>query len=151
MQARYIYPDFESIVEKHDNEVIKKSGGRLGILDDGLIRSCIDFIQSDKYYESFEAKLTHLVYSLAKNHGFLDGNKRTAIVAGAYFLEINSYDQYIVDIFIREMENAVLLCVKNILSKNELQQIVSDYINLARLSDETSLIYVNKLEMVSRK
>lgn len=90
--------------------------------------------------------MTHLVYSLAKNHGFVDGNKRTAIVAGAYFLEINAFDQYVVDVFIREMENVVLLCVQNIITKSELKRIISDYINLTYLSDETSLIYVAKLK-----
>ena len=145
MARFFIYPEYEDIVNKHDNEVIKKSGGTIGVLDGGLIRSAIDFIRNDLYYKTFEDKLTHLVYSLAKNHGFIDGNKRTAIVAGAYFLELNAFDQYVVDVFIREMENAVLLAVRNILTKNELRRIISDYINLTYLSDETALIYVKKL------
>lgn len=146
MARFFIYPEYEDIVNKHDNEVIKKSGGTIGVLDEGLIRSAIDFIRNDLYYKTFEDKLTHLVYSLAKNHGFVDGNKRTAIVAGAYFLELNAFDQYVVDVFIREMENAVLLAVRNILTKGELRRIISDYINLTYLSDETALIYVKKLK-----
>lgn len=146
MARFFIYPEYEDIVNKHDNEVIKKSGGTIGVLDEGLIRSAIDFIRNDLYYKAFEDKLTHLVYSLAKNHGFVDGNKRTAIVAGAYFLELNAFDQYVVDVFIREMENAVLLAVRNILTKGELRRIISDYINLTYLSDETALIYVKKLK-----
>lgn len=146
MARFFIYPEYEDIVNKHDNEVIKKSGGTIGVLDEGLIRSAIDFIRNDLYYKTFEDKLTHLVYSLAKNHGFVDGNKRTAIVAGAYFLELNAFDQYVVDVFIREMENAVLLAVRNILTKDELRRIISDYINLTYLSDETALIYVKKLK-----
>lgn len=146
MARFFIYPEYEDIINKHDNEVIKKSGGTIGVLDEGLIRSAIDFIRNDLYYKTFEDKLTHLVYSLAKNHGFVDGNKRTAIVAGAYFLELNAFDQYVVDVFIRVMENAVLLAVRNILTKGELRRIISDYINLTYLSDETALIYVKKLK-----
>lgn len=146
MAKFFIYPEYEDILNKHDNEVIKKSGGTFGVLDEGLIRSAIDFIRNDSYYETFEDKITHLVYSLAKNHGFTDGNKRTAIVAGAYFLELNAFDQYVVDVFIREMENVVLLTVRNTITKSELKRIISDYINLTYLSDETSLIYVKKLK-----
>lgn len=146
MARFFIYPEYEDIINKHDNEVIKKSGGTIGVLDEGLIHSAIDFIRNDLYYKTFEDKLTHLVYSLAKNHGFVDGNKRTAIVAGAYFLELNAFDQYVVDVFIRVMENAVLLAVRNILTKGELRRIISDYINLTYLSDETALIYVKKLK-----
>ncbi len=151
MSKLFIYPGYEDIVSKHDNEVIKKSGGTIGVLDEGLIRSAIGFIRNDSYYKTFEDKLTHLVYSLAKNHGFVDGNKRTAIVAGAYFLELNAFDQYVVDVFIREMENAVLLAVQNIITKEDLRCIISDYINLTYLSDETSLIYVKKLEKLRTK
>ena len=141
----FVYPRCDDIINKHDNEVIKKSGGTTGVLDEGLIRSATDFIRNDLYYKTFEDKLTHLVYSLAMNHGFVDGNKRTAIVAGAYLLELNAFDQYVVDVFIREMENAVLLAVRKILTKDELKQVISDYINLTYLSDETALIYVRKL------
>ena len=151
MKKLFLYPEYDEIVEKHDNEVIKKSGGLSGVRDEGLIRSALDFIRDDIYYENFEDKLTHLVYSIAKNHGFVDGNKRTSIVAGAYFLEINSYDQYVIDVFIREMENAVLLCVQNILTKEELRLIISDYINLTYLSDETSMIYVKKLSLLNNQ
>jgi hypothetical protein len=40
----------------------------------------------------FESKLTHLVYSVNKSHCFNDGNKRTSIALGAFFLEINGLD-----------------------------------------------------------
>ena len=150
MSIDYFYPDLKSIIEKHDFEVIGKSGGSLGLLDIGLVESCIEFIKNNLYYATFEEKITHLVYSVAKNHAFVDGNKRTAIVIGAYFLEINSYDQYVVDVFIREMENVVLLVVQNIITKEELQTIISDYINLTYLSDETSMIYVEKLKKLKQ-
>lgn len=143
---KFIYPDLDVVMQKHDEEVILKSGGTLGILDAGLIDSALSFIENDRYYKTFEDKLTHLVFSIAKNHAFVDGNKRTAIVVGAYFLEVNSYDQYVIDVFIREMENVILLVVQNRLNKRELKEIISDYIKYTELRPETALIYVKKLK-----
>lgn len=94
-----IYPTYDDLLDKH-NEVIRKSGGTMGVFNENLLRGFIEFIQNDVYYPSFEEKLTHLVFSIAKNHGFCDGNKRTAIIAGAFFLELNAFDQFIVDAFI---------------------------------------------------
>ncbi len=142
---RYItYFTFDDLVDKH-NEVIEKSGGNVGILNEGLLRGCLEFICNDDYYPDFEDKLTHLIFSIAKNHGFCDGNKRTSIVAGAYFLELNAYDQYVIDAFMQNMENVILLTVQNLLTKEQLKQIISDLINNGELSDNTKMIYVELL------
>lgn len=142
---RYItYFTFDDLVDKH-NEVIEKSGGNVGILNEGLLRGCLEFICNDDYYPDFEDKLTHLIFSIAKNHGFCDGNKRTPIVAGAYFLELNAYDQYVIDAFMQNMENVILLTVQNLLTKEQLKQIISDLINNGELSDNTKMIYVELL------
>lgn len=142
---RYItYFTFDDLVDKH-NEVIEKSGGNVGILNEGLLRDCLEFICNDDYYPDFEDKLTHLIFSIAKNHGFCDGNKRTSIVAGAYFLELNAYDQYVIDAFMQNMENVILLTVQNLLTKEQLKQIISDLINNGELSDNTKMIYVELL------
>ena len=142
---RYItYFTFDDLFDKH-NEVIEKSGGNVGILNEGLLRGCLEFICNDDYYPDFEDKLTHLIFSIAKNHGFCDGNKRTSIVAGAYFLELNAYDQYVIDAFMQNMENVILLTVQNLLTKEQLKQIISDLINNGELSDNTKMIYVELL------
>jgi death-on-curing protein len=138
------YFGFDDLVKKHD-EVIDKSGGIKGILSNDLLRGCLDFIRNDDYYPTFDDKITHLVFSIAKNHGFNDGNKRTAIIAGAYLLEINSFDQFIIDVFIQEMENVILMVVQNILLKEDFKRIIHDYIYDAKLSDETEMIYVRLL------
>lgn len=138
------YFDYDILNEKH-NEVLKKSGGLSGVHDKNLLMGFLDFIRNDDYYPTFEQKLTHLVFSIAKNHGFVDGNKRTSIVAGAFFLEINSFDQYTIDLFMQEMQNVVLLVASNILEKDELEKIIYDIVNFATIRDETKLIYVRHL------
>ena len=41
---------------------------------------------------TYTEKLTHLVFSINKFHAFNDGNKRSSLSLGAYFLELNGYD-----------------------------------------------------------
>ncbi len=68
---RYItYFTFDDLVDKH-NEVIEKSGGNVGILNEGLLRGCLEFICNDDYYPDFEDKLTHLIFSIAKESWIL--------------------------------------------------------------------------------
>ncbi len=68
------------------------------------MESVLGFIQNDDYYPSIENKLTHLIYSVNKNHCFIDGNKRLSITLGIKFLLINGYYKYIAK-FINEIEN----------------------------------------------
>ncbi len=53
-------------------------GGHPGIRDLGLIESAIARPYSG-YYRPISKKAAALVQSLACNHGFVDGNKRTAL------------------------------------------------------------------------
>ena len=139
-----IYPTYGDLLDKH-NEVIRKSGGAMGVFNENLLRGFIEFIQNDVYYPSFEEKLSHLVFSIAKNHGFCDGNKRTAIIAGAFFLELNAFDQFIIDAFIQNMEGVILLTVQGLIDKDQLRQMINDFIHNGKMSEETKMIYVELL------
>lgn len=143
-----IYPTYDDLLDKH-NEVIRKSGGTMGVFNENLLRGFIEFIQNDVYYPSFEEKLAHLVFSIAKNHGFCDGNKRTAIIAGAFFLELNAFDQFIIDAFIQNMEGVILLTVQGLIDKNQLCQMINDFIHNGKMSEETKMIYVELLGKLS--
>ena len=118
-----IYFDVEYAIAIHD-KIIEISGGRSGINNSGLLSSVLDFIQDDMYYPTFEEKLTHLVYGINKNHAFSDGNKRSSIALGAYFMKINGYE-YREKRFIYEMENIAVSVADNIISKELLQKIVT--------------------------
>lgn len=142
------YPTYDDLLDKHD-EVIHKSGGAMGVFNENLLRGFIEFIQDDVYYPSFEEKLTHLVFSIAKNHGFCDGNKRTAIIAGAFFLELNAFDQFIIDAFIQNMEGVILLTAQGLIDKDQLRQMINDFIHNGKMSEETKMIYVELLGKLS--
>lgn len=74
---------------------IDRFGGMPGIRDEGLLESALAQPQS-----TFGGKLLHstiheqaaaYLYHLAKNHPFIDGNKRTAFAAMDVFLRLNGY------------------------------------------------------------
>lgn len=76
-------------------KILEETGGSSGIRDDGLLRSALarpqaTFGGKDLYPTCFE-KAAALLESLAKNHPFVDGNKRMAWACFDIFLEINGY------------------------------------------------------------
>ena len=132
-----LYFDIEFAIKIHD-KIIEMSGGREGANDIGLAISVLDFIQDDLYYPTFEEKLTHLVYGINKNHAFNDGNKRSSIALGAYFMTINGYE-YGEKRFIYEMENIAVSVADNIISKNLLQKIITSLLYEIDYSEELKL------------
>jgi death-on-curing protein len=71
---------------------IAEHGGALGVRDQGLLESALARPrQIYAYADNPELRRIAAGYAfgIAKNHAFLDGNKRTAWVVCATFLEIN--------------------------------------------------------------
>lgn len=131
----YFTTEFAIVI--HD-EIIEKSGGILGIINEGLIDSFINHIQNDEYYPNLEDKLTHLFYSVNKNHCFNDGNKRSSIALSAYFLEINECG-FIVPRFIYYMENFSVDVANNIINKELLHEIISSILYEESFSEDLKL------------
>jgi death-on-curing protein len=133
----------------HD-KILELSGGRKGMRDVGLLSSVLEHVQNDVYYQSFEDKLTHLVFSIAMNHAFSDGNKRSSIALGAYFLQINGYSG-IVGKFIVEMENIVLWVAKGFINKEFLSLIVYCLMTEGTLSEDIKLKIYETLDEEEKK
>lgn len=140
---RYLYFDIEHAISTHDI-ILEISGGIKGVIDTGRLESILQHIQNDDYYSEFETKLTHLVYSVNKNHCFNDGNKRTSIALGAFFLEINGLDVYVTK-FIREMENIAVAVADNLIDKDLLQEVIYALINDDEYSEELKLKIIQAL------
>jgi len=83
----------EEELEAIHHDVIAASGGLAGIRDRGLLTSALVASQTLWHYAPKPPTLvdlaTKLAYGLAKNHGFVDGNKRTAFIAAYTFLAMN--------------------------------------------------------------
>ncbi|MEA5477231.1 type II toxin-antitoxin system death-on-curing family toxin [Pseudanabaena galeata UHCC 0370] len=126
MSKKFFYFDIHYAVVLHD-WIINNSGGLAGINNLGLLEAPLAHIQNDDYYPELEDKLTHLVFSVNKSHAFMDGNKRSSIELGCYFLKINGYD-YVVKKFVLEMENIAVWVAEGLISKNLLGEIVKSLI-----------------------
>ncbi len=133
-----VYFPVDYAIKEHDR-IIEISGGLPGVKDRGQLESSLEFIKEDTYYPDMVHKLTHLVYSVAMNHCFNDGNKRSSIVLGAYFLEINGLGDRVAT-FILEMENIVLWVASHFMGKDLLQQFIESIIEKGGLDESDKLV-----------
>jgi death-on-curing protein len=76
--------------------VIAQSGGLPGVKNRGLVESAVALPKQsfggNELYPSVAEKAAALGFSLARNHGFNDGNKRIAHAAMEAFLVLNGYE-----------------------------------------------------------
>lgn len=119
--------DLETITYIHD-EIIDASGGVKGFHSEGLIRSALARpLQSaggvDAYTTIYE-KAAAMLDSIANNHGFRDGNKRTAMAAASYFLDMHDLDLGITN---EEYEDFMLHVVNNKPSVKEISTWLEDH------------------------
>jgi len=124
----YIYITLKQAIEVHAKTVELSGGGTLGHLDIDKLGSCLEHIQNDDYYPTFEEKLTHIFFCANKFHCFQDGNKRIAISIGAQFLLLNGY-VFVVNRFITEMENISYYLAAGLIDKDFLFEIITAVIN----------------------
>lgn len=81
------------LVETLHREQLKRHGGADGLRDEGALESALARPENKAAYgcdDLCELAAAYL-FGLAKNHAFLDGNKRIAIVAAGVFLMKNGY------------------------------------------------------------
>ena len=79
------------VVEAIHDEQLAEHGGLSGIRDEGLLESALDSASNAASYGSPDVADCAAAYAcgIARNHPFLDGNKRTAFVVMALFLALN--------------------------------------------------------------
>ena len=65
-------------------------GGRDGILSVDVIQSAIGRPYCG-YYRAIHLKAAALMHALVRNHGFVDGNKRSALIATLLMIERSGY------------------------------------------------------------
>ena len=83
----------DAVLAMHRRQ-IAEHGGDDGVRDIGLLESALARAKNIAAYEP-EADIARLAaaygFGIAKNHPFIDGNKRTALVATRTFLILNGY------------------------------------------------------------
>jgi len=75
------------VLEIHKDQ-IQRYGGAAGVRDMGLLEAALYRPQTG-YYENLVEEAVALWESMAQNHPFVDGNKRTAFATVYTFLAIN--------------------------------------------------------------
>ena len=89
------YLGYNEVLEIYRRQ-IETHGGFGAIRDNNALLSVIANPQrqfaSQDLYPTIAEKAAIIVYSLIKNHPFIDGNKRTAFVWGRVFLKLNGHD-----------------------------------------------------------
>ena len=83
------FPTTEEVVSIHD-VAIQEFGGSMGLRDIGALESAILRPQMG-YYDGIIEEAAAMLESLAMNHPFVDGNKRTAFYATDTFLRKNGH------------------------------------------------------------
>ncbi|MCB1813266.1 MAG: type II toxin-antitoxin system death-on-curing family toxin [Candidatus Competibacteraceae bacterium] len=82
----------ESVVLAIHTMLLEAHGGEGGLRDQDLLASALARPRNKYAYED-DCSLFDLAaaysFGLAKNHPFIDGNKRTAFLCGTLFLELN--------------------------------------------------------------
>ena len=83
----------DAVLGMHKRQIAEHRGGD-GVRDLGLLESALGRPQNIAVYEP-DSDIARLAaayaFGIAKNHPFVDGNKRTALVACRTFLILNGY------------------------------------------------------------
>jgi death-on-curing protein len=82
------------VIELLHTQSIAEHGGADGLRDEGLLESALARPKNLFAYEEVGGPsrlAASYTFGLAKNHPFVDGNKRTAFIAAGLFLRLNGY------------------------------------------------------------
>jgi death-on-curing protein len=90
-----LFLTMDEVLALHDLQ-IRLFGGSAGARDLGLLESAIGNAEAtfdgQFLHETVFAMAAAYLYSICRNHPFLDGNKRTATAAAMTFLDMNGID-----------------------------------------------------------
>ena len=84
-----IFPSTDEVIRAHDT-LIAELGGSSGLRDLGALESAL-FRPQIGYYDGIIEEAAAMMESLAMNHPFVDGNKRTAFFVTDSFLRDNGH------------------------------------------------------------
>ncbi|HVU59389.1 MAG TPA: type II toxin-antitoxin system death-on-curing family toxin [Candidatus Saccharimonadales bacterium] len=84
--------NLEQLLEIHAL-VVEATGGSTGLRDIGRLEAAVaaqtQDVFSEELYPSIYDKSAAMIRGIIADHAFIDGNKRTAMLAGLTLLEIN--------------------------------------------------------------
>jgi len=98
-----LFLEVEDVLEAHAVG-IARFGGAAGLRDPGLLESAVMAARSG-YYTSLAELAAVYAHGIAKNHPFVDGNKRAALSAAGMFLNAHGFDLELGMEWVRHIED----------------------------------------------
>lgn len=127
MQDIRFIPEAMAIALHRDQ--ISRYGGDAGIRDRGLLESALAMPQAmfggEYVHEDLIAMAGAYLFHLAKNHAFVDGNKRIAFATMPYFLDDHGYR---LNLTHEQAERFVLRVAAGELSKDQATAILREHV-----------------------
>ncbi|AFZ28300.1 death-on-curing family protein (plasmid) [Cylindrospermum stagnale PCC 7417] len=115
----------ETIVRAMHEDQLAQHGGLAGVRDNNLFLASLDRPKNLLAYGEPTPTIFDLAaaygYGFAKNHAFIDGNKRVAFVVMATFLELNGYS---LDV----PETEVVLVMERLAAGSETQESIAQWL-----------------------
>jgi death-on-curing protein len=115
-----VFLSWEIVMDIHRRS-LEAHGGQDGFIDRGVVESAIAQPRQTMFGEYLHEDIAHMaaayLFHLATTQGFLDGNKRTALICMSTFLELNGYVVHVPE---PEMYELVMDVANNRMGKGEL-------------------------------
>src|SRR3954464_14025782 len=93
--AKIVWLLEETVIAIHYRQISEHGGGE-GLRDEGLLSSALarpkNLLAYSRPRPDLAALAAAYAYGIARDHPFVDGNKRTALVAAPPFLIVNGVD-----------------------------------------------------------
>lgn len=127
MSSEIFFLSEDDIHEIHRRQ-INEFGGLDGVRDQGLLLSALatpmsQFDGQDLYPTIYD-KASAYIFHLAKNHPFIDGNKRVAAASAIVFLKANGLALYASQI---EYANLILKAAEGLIEKPEIAKYLDEH------------------------
>lgn len=123
----FYYLSLENILAIHE-EMIHSYGGRKGIREKNLLLSALEqpkcMFNGQYLNKTIFEKAASYLFHICKNHPFIDGNKRTALVSAFVFLDLNQYEVHASE---EEFEELVMGVAEGSIKKSEVSKFFKKY------------------------
>ena len=123
--------DRQALLALHE-ESLTQFGGARGIRDEGLLDSALARPQNKILYEpetSIQRLSAAYCFGIARNHPFIDGNKRSALMATGLFLGLNGFEMTSDPL---ETEEVVMAVVTGSLNEDRLGEWLEQHTQVSR-------------------
>ena len=125
-----IFLDLTDVLEIHESR-IQLYGGSRGLRDLGLLQSALAQPSAGFGGELFHKDLFEMAaayfFHIARNHAFIDGNKRTALACCLVFLSFNEID---IEAESAELEELTVAIAEGRKEKSEIADFLRSHQNL---------------------